>query len=88
MLTPNTPSTFTVVYRTGGTSNAKWRRCVAVTTRNEAETMASELYVAGFKAIVFITSQLDAIGMPVGFDADTAAAITVSPECGFAPVVR
>lgn len=63
-----TPTTFTVVYRTGGTLRCVWRRCSAVETMGEANKLFQSLARQGYKALVYRTAELDAIGMPEGWE--------------------
>jgi hypothetical protein len=58
---------FTVVYRTGGYLNAKWHRCEAKTTLEDANTQKAEVERMGYKAIVRPTNEWDSIGLPVGW---------------------
>ena len=62
-------TTFTVVYRTGGTENCTWRRTMAYATREEARESAASVERMGYKALVHKTHEIDAIGMPEGWDA-------------------
>lgn len=66
---PRTPETFTVMYRTGGTLRCRWVRCAAVATRAEAVPMVETIERMGYKALVFRTAYLDAVGGPEGWDA-------------------
>ena len=61
---------FTTIYRTGGTSRVTWRRCAPVGTRAAAEVQADACEKAGYKALVFNTKQLDAVGLPTGWAAE------------------
>ncbi len=58
---------FTVAYRTGGRLNCTWRRTLAFATREEARQAAADTERMGYKALVFETAKLDAIGLPVGW---------------------
>lgn len=59
--------TFTVIYRTGGTINARWHRCATVATIEEAARMRDEIKRGGRKALIHKTHLLDAIGLPQGY---------------------
>jgi hypothetical protein len=59
--------TFTTIYRTGGTENCVWKRCLAVLTVAEANEQAAKIERMGYRAIVHRTHILDAIGMPEGW---------------------
>jgi hypothetical protein len=59
--------TFTVVYRTGGTESAKWRKCLPVLSSAEAVALADDIGRMGYKAIIHFTATLEAIGMPTGW---------------------
>jgi hypothetical protein len=61
--------TFTTVYRTGGTENCVWKRCLAVPTETEARKQAADIERMGYLAIVHRTHVLDVIGMPEGWTA-------------------
>jgi hypothetical protein len=58
---------FTTVYRIGGTARFEWRRCVPVATKAEALKQRDEIGNMGYKALVFDTQTLDAVGMPEGW---------------------
>jgi len=64
-----TDSDWTVIYRTGGTDNARWRAMQPCRTRYDADVMADYCARMGYKPMVFVTAQLNALGMPAGFDA-------------------
>ncbi len=61
--------TLTVIYRTGGTENAEWKRCIPVLTRAEALDLKTSCELAGYKALIHDTKALDRIGMPEGWAA-------------------
>lgn len=61
--------TFTTIYRTGGTENCTWRRCLAVTSHDEAVRQARAIEQLGYKALIHRTRALDIIGMPEGWEA-------------------
>lgn len=62
--------TFTVAFRTGGRENVTWKKTVAFLTRGEAVTAKAGIEKGGRKALLFDTDQLNAIGLPVGWDAN------------------
>jgi len=65
-------NTWTVVYRTGGTARCAWHRVLdSYPNETSARSKASEIERMGYRALVFITRQLDAIGMPEGWDSDS-----------------
>lgn len=64
---------YTVVYRTGGTLNAKWHRTlVNEPVKRDAERVKFELEAMGYKALVFTVAALDAIGLPEGYAPEPA----------------
>ena len=64
--------TYSIVYRTGGTDRCSWRRVgYAFVDVASANAFASDTERAGYKALVMPTAQLDAIGMPIGWTADS-----------------
>lgn len=67
---------FTVIYRTGGTKNFKWKEVLPVATKKEAEKKKKELERMGYKSIIHKTKELRSIGLPdtyegEEFDGDT-----------------
>ena len=61
-------TTYTVIYRTGGTERCTWRRTfVAHRTRESARKMADDIERMGYKAIIHVTRELDVIGLPEGW---------------------
>ena len=60
--------TFTVVYRTGGKENTVWKRSLPFTVRQDAERTKRQIEMAGRKALLFDTDQLNNRGMPEGWD--------------------
>jgi hypothetical protein len=63
--------THCVVYRTGGTDNFKWHRTVAA-TKNGAMEMKSNVERMGYFAMITNYNQSLAIGLPEGYDVDSA----------------
>lgn len=61
-----------VVYRTGGTLNAKWHRTLAM-SRPEAEQAKLDVEKGGRKAMIVEKSLSDAIGLPEGYEYKKAA---------------
>lgn len=58
---------YTVVYRTGGTLNAKWHRTsINEAVKAEAEKARFEIELMGYRALVFTVAALDAVGLPEG----------------------
>ena len=63
--------TYTVIYRTGGTLNAKWHRTLGrFTDYKKAVASANEIERQGYKALIQDTKMLDAIGLPEGWEAN------------------
>jgi hypothetical protein len=57
--------TYTVIYRTGGTERFKWNRMLDTFTTHAAATLeAEDVERMGYRALVYNTAKLDAIGMP------------------------
>ena len=73
---------FTTIYRTGGTSRVTWRRCAPVLSRAAAEVQADACEKAGYKALVFNTKQLDAVGLPTGWSAELPRRRSAFPPLG------
>ena len=62
--------TYSLAYRTGGTSNAKWHRVSErYATRPEAASRQAEIETMGYKTLVYKTKSLDAVGLPAGYEA-------------------
>ena len=66
---------YTVVYRTGGTENCEWKRTSNFSSRDEADRVRAETERMGYRALVFTAHNIDAIGMPQGWD--------YSDDCSF-----
>jgi hypothetical protein len=60
-------SSYTVVYRVGGTANCRWVRALPVGSKAEAVTMAAAVERQGYKALYQRTAYWDAIGLPEGW---------------------
>jgi hypothetical protein len=58
---------WTNVYRTGGTHNAKWQRAFPLKTEAEARAQALEIERQGYKTHTNTTEFWNTIGLPVGF---------------------
>ena len=57
--------TFTVIYRTGGTENFKWHKVLTLhRTKETAMADVKRIEKQGYKALMFDTDKLNAIGMP------------------------
>ncbi len=68
-------NTWTVVYRTGGTALCQWRRVFdTYTDESAARKVAEEIERGGRCALVFISRQLETIGMPEGWDSSSPRA--------------
>jgi hypothetical protein len=62
---------YTVVYCTGGTTDCKWRKIFTpFSTLAEAENQQFDLNRSGYGCMIFITRELNSIGMPEGWRAD------------------
>ncbi len=61
-------TTYAVVYRSGGTHNCHWRRVFGRYTTRESAGMVESIERGGRKALVFTTAQLDAVGLPIGWE--------------------
>ena len=65
--------TYSVVYRTGGTQNFKWCRTnETFLTRDEAINFAAGIEKMGYKTMIYITKQLNNIGLPETYDSSIA----------------
>ena len=61
---------YTVIYRTGGYASFEWKRIgTDFQTKADAKVKADEIERMGYKSLIFSTRQLNAAGMPEGFDA-------------------
>lgn len=65
---PLARKSFSVVYRSGGTHRCTWTRILDSFDETGAKARAAEIELGGRKALVFETSSLDAIGLPVGWE--------------------
>jgi len=64
--------TFTVCYRTGGHADCTWNKIlVPFATREEANSKAALIEHAGYKANVYVTEELNRLGLPVGWQSDS-----------------
>jgi len=59
---------YTVIYRTGGTENFKWHKCVPVGSHADAEEQKQEIERMGYKAIVHKTAEIESIGLPETYE--------------------
>ena len=63
-------TSYTVIYRTGGTENCKCRRQNKnMLACGAARPLADDIERMGYKALIHRTADLDAHGMPEGWDA-------------------
>jgi hypothetical protein len=62
---------YAVAYRTGGPSMCRWTRIDEEFTLAGATTTVAEMLRAGRKALIFKAVSLDAIGLPIGWEAGT-----------------
>ncbi len=60
--------TYTVVYRTGGTKNPEWKATIAFDVLQDAERTKRQIEMAGRKAIIFPTEELEKVGLPQGWE--------------------
>lgn len=63
--------TWTVVYRTGGTENAKWHKTLIATSKAEAMEAGKRLGKMGYAWLLMTVHDLNTIGLPEGYDAAT-----------------
>ena len=64
--------TYSIVYRTGGTHNCTWQRVFeSHADVASANAQAAALERMGYKALVMPYATLRAIGMPIGWTADS-----------------
>ena len=62
-------STFSIAYRTGGPVHCQWRRVSeAYAKRDDAILRADEIERMGYRAEVYLTRELDEIGLPIGWE--------------------
>jgi len=59
---------YTVIYRVGGTEHCTWKRCLPVSTINEANKQAEGIERMGYKTLVHLTEILNWLGMPTGWE--------------------
>jgi hypothetical protein len=63
---------YSVIYRTGGTVNFKWKRVLNIFIDKESAQMKKdELEKMGYKTLIFKTDQLNSIGLPESYDVET-----------------
>lgn len=63
--------TYFVIYRTGGTDWCTWQRLFDRYTLTEANAKRDELMRMGYQALTQSASQLEKIGMPYGWTAQS-----------------
>lgn len=68
-------TSYTVVYRTGGTLDCTWRQCRPVATMQEAVSQRDSIERGGRKALIKRTSEVVKHGLPEGWTA-TACPLT------------
>lgn len=61
------PRNYYVIWRSGGTLNAKWHRTMSMPYSQAIETR-KDVEKAGYKAIITEKSISDAIGLPEGYE--------------------
>lgn len=61
--------TYTVIYRTGGTEDCKWRPCRPASTMQEAVSQKDSIERGGRKALIKRTSEVVKHGLPEGWEA-------------------
>jgi hypothetical protein len=59
-----------VVYRTGGTLNAKWNRTLAM-LKSDAQKACQDVEKGGRKAMIVEKGLSDRLGLPEGYDYET-----------------
>lgn len=62
---------FTVIYRTGGKLNFQWKKCLPIANKAKALADKAEIERMGYPALLFDTVQLEAIGLPETYNAET-----------------
>lgn len=67
---------YCVIYRTGGTDNAKWHRTVPFTTHSEAMEKRDEVMRMGYHAFVEDYRLSVSAGLPIGYKYVTPEAAT------------
>lgn len=66
--------TYTTIFRTGGTKSFSWKKCTPCQTYDAADKQAADIIRGGRWAMVYKTSQLNAIGIPTTYDAQSVEA--------------
>ena len=66
-----TRTSYTVVYRTGGTERCEWHRTINYATRRAADVSADSVRRMGYKALVKPAADVDDHGLPVGWELPT-----------------
>ena len=57
-----------IVYRTGGTDNCTWKQTIAYPSRAKAFEEAKDIERMGYKTLVKTVSEVQEIGLPVGWE--------------------
>ncbi len=73
-----TKRTYTIIYRTGGANNFQWHRIDPLPTYREARAKEGEINQMGYTTLTHVTSELNSIGMPEGYDSHSV--IDVTPD--------
>lgn len=81
MTTP-TNKTFTVAFRAGKPEDFAWLRSKPLASKCEANACADQYRLAGCPALVFLTRDLDACGLPEGFEVNAKAWGAYAPKGG------
>jgi len=55
---------YSIIYKTGGTDNAKWHRVLSTFTKEEAQAKLEEIRRMGYDSVSHETKLLDSIGLP------------------------
>lgn len=64
--------TYSVIYRQGGTERCRWNRVLETySTREQAKSSADKIERQGYKTLIQRTVDLEAHGLPIGWDAST-----------------
>jgi hypothetical protein len=63
---------YSVVYRSGHPHHCRWTRVLeSYATAQDATEAVRALERMGYKALAYLTSHLDAFGLPIGWDGDS-----------------
>ena len=64
-----TMTSWTIIYRTGGTENFQWHKSIAYLSKEEAAVSMKELERMGYAALMHTTRLLESIGLPETYSA-------------------